>query len=1306
MKLEDDDYEGHGSDAEFRDNDDEEVLKKSTHPLGLAKDYAPQWLPRDAFRELYQNWKDGIVESFGVLPHYIRPTFVRNDDKEIHIIVTSSAVGLLGYIRFQSKQGILELTNLKAKLDRKHLDLGETSKRDNNALAGGHGEGFKLAALVMRRNGYSVRFETNSFCWNFSFQGTRPRLYCLLNKPGAKLLREQRSSYRRGQAAGDVQRGLTSYIWEDMTVKIGKSRDREGAQKVSEEDFRAWMKVSIDLDPPESSQIVRTWRGDLIFDPRFRDRIYLHGLLVSESAGYSQGGRAYRFGYNFHQGKFNRDRQRMTDEHEEAKALANIWEQAIVLKGDSVIDAYIKLFAEDEEAADIVQAYQYTTPLTAQNLCTRLKESHPEAFFYSERCAWEQNASTDEDIISKELKRQPAKLGKKIWWVLRRHEPPLMRTPLEERNHLFETSELVQPGKDMFSLNIIHALKGSFALNAELSRVKIEFLDGADTAIDLLYSADRNLLQIHAKWLDVAQVHQVSSCEFFKVAGEQMESDSPFFCDHVIQDLLEAAFEEVRVPLNLAPATAACLRRNAVEYLRKMPRAIKMTVLDAGKKLKVKWAGNESGVFTARYGPYIHYWVTLHEEISQTRSEVIFDGLDPDEVYFPMVSRAERPSFSGLPTPSSDQLLSPLSPRSPALSSLYGPALSPGFYPRLNPDSDLEMDLELGLESNSNHDKPGEDSDSDENFQIKARGSKASARSKVVALERTRWQKDEQDWLEWYQQHRPDAQSRAVPSPQQTLRVDDDAIPPLRSLDRNLSLEIHHYYRVLLEGEEREQVIFVHRVIPNSIGAEFSYSLLVTRYSMLSSVFPPQKPQTTGTSGSDDQELILHFCDFDKMRTALDAETIPLNDILSACRVGTSRNCVSHGFRHRPDIDTERLFCRFGISKAGADGRVTTITPLASHHFLHDDYDWEPRSFRGEVSPVAFDLTPSVLGVSEGFASRGFTVQAAFGLDEARHNTWMNRHLVAQYFDGPILDVFKDFDSGNLLPIQLPAPAAPKVLLFASEHACFRLNVHNSQMPTLRQFLKPLDAVDKAVEVLKPDFVVMLLPPAFQHPSAMPRHSSTLFRLVEMGFSVHSTLIALTEYGVPQERSILAVIASPFGVPLSWKFDQYAAGSPLPATIGNLIGDLNFKNPRIGNASNTGFVCKPPPISGSDAGTSTLDHVYNHYTGICAAPGAQTISMDSQTLSTFNGPKQWIHPVRNDRLTVREYARIQGIPDELRFFGTKEEQYETVCKAVPPIVAKMIAHTVREAINQSRVVAISAGEGNTRRKRVRFEVEE
>jgi hypothetical protein len=68
---------------------------------------------------------------------------------------------LLGYIRFS--QGTIEFTNFGARLSRTALSLGASSKRKDDSMAGGHGEGFKVGALIMVHEEYRVRIEATSF---------------------------------------------------------------------------------------------------------------------------------------------------------------------------------------------------------------------------------------------------------------------------------------------------------------------------------------------------------------------------------------------------------------------------------------------------------------------------------------------------------------------------------------------------------------------------------------------------------------------------------------------------------------------------------------------------------------------------------------------------------------------------------------------------------------------------------------------------------------------------------------------------------------------------------------------------------------------------------------------------------------------------------------------------------------------------------------------------------------------------------------------------------------------------------------
>jgi len=61
----------------------------------------------------------------------------------------------------------------------------------------------------------------------------------------------------------------------------------------------------------------------------------------------------------------------------------------------------------------------------------------------------------------------------------------------------------------------------------------------------------------------------------------------------------------------------------------------------------------------------------------------------------------------------------------------------------------------------------------------------------------------------------------------------------------------------------------------------------------------------------------------------------------------------------------------------------------------------------------------------------------------------------------------------------------------------------------------------------------------------------------------------------------------------------------------------------------------------------------------------------------------WIHPVKDRAISVREAARLQSFPDSFIFIGTKDQQYQQVGNAVPPLLAKAVATSLCECLDKA-----------------------
>ena len=273
----------------------------------------------------------------------------------------------LGYIRFLSRdgKGTIDISNRCATLQPRYLDLGGTTKTRDSGQAGVHGEGLKIALLVLMRGpqNHNIRCRSGGFNWNFNFT-TRGRLVARLHRMSPESIQKAKEQSR--QQKEKTLLPLAVEPARDVQFVIGeqyKGRDESGNMvkqiPVLREEFDEWTKAALFLHKAGDEGIVSTPHGDLLAHPELRGTIYLKGLLLSESTPGNSASITklpLKFGYNFAEGNTNRERQSVASANKESRAILAIWSRVLFVRPPMVQELSSMLNDTEIEYADVFGA--------------------------------------------------------------------------------------------------------------------------------------------------------------------------------------------------------------------------------------------------------------------------------------------------------------------------------------------------------------------------------------------------------------------------------------------------------------------------------------------------------------------------------------------------------------------------------------------------------------------------------------------------------------------------------------------------------------------------------------------------------------------------------------------------------------------------------------------------------------------------------------------------------------------------------------------------------------------------------------
>ena len=345
--------------------------------LSLTSQYAPSWKTWEGIRELVQNWHDGVFSSLEKLQAGSKVDFRCCKEKDLLLyravlkdenLFSSEGKTKEEYVFdvltnrtqrcvFQTFDGSLEndhrlelgrivysparqkltLINHDTELVRKVLLLGFSKKTSNKEVIGQFGEGLKVGALALVREGRVVSMETSRDRWRFGLSHDEA-----FDEEVLTVFVDD-----RWQESDDD---------DDDDANLGQTDTRVSVFPLCHKDWEEYLKRFLFLCPPRD--YVKSEVGTLLVGKHYTGQLYVKGVWVSDL---SKDGLAA--GVDLVHLKIDRDRRAVIHLSEIDHQISSMWVHAIEQRPD-LIPYYYKLL-EENNTSDVRHANFYLSDKTA-----------------------------------------------------------------------------------------------------------------------------------------------------------------------------------------------------------------------------------------------------------------------------------------------------------------------------------------------------------------------------------------------------------------------------------------------------------------------------------------------------------------------------------------------------------------------------------------------------------------------------------------------------------------------------------------------------------------------------------------------------------------------------------------------------------------------------------------------------------------------------------------------------------------------------------------------------------------------------
>jgi DNA (cytosine-5)-methyltransferase 1 len=386
---------------------------------------------------------------------------------------------------------------------------------------------------------------------------------------------------------------------------------------------------------------------------------------------------------------------------------------------------------------------------------------------------------------------------------------------------------------------------------------------------------------------------------------------------------------------------------------------------------------------------------------------------------------------------------------------------------------------------------------------------------------------------------------------------------------------------------------------------------------------------------------------------------------------------------------------------------------------------------RAEGTCLAADLFSGAGGLSLGLEDAGYRVVLSVDRDPEAVET--HRH----HFGGLALDW--DLGDPRLVAKVAKLIADAGVELLAGGPPCqpfsragrskIRHRIRNGHPDPSQERRDLWRAFLEVVTTARPSAVLMENVPDMALDKEMFILRTMVHELEGCGYSVEERVVDTSQYGVPQFRQRLILVALRDGVEFQWP-----QSVPDQVTVWNAIGDLpsvegGWRPPggASGWASYEGPKTTFQRRMREGVEDESAHRVYDHITRPVREDDLLAFQQMTTTTRYSDLPPEmrryradifddkykrldenglsrtitahiakdgywYIHPKDNRTLTVREAARLQTFPDRYRFAGPPSAAFRQIGNAVPPLLGERLGGAISECLAGPTTAGVSTRE--------------